>query len=154
MTKADILRSYGLKPNHTLRWKNPIEKGIYWYFFSLFIRERDVSKYGTCISCDRPITVETSDCGHFIPAKKCGRDLLFDERNNNAECSQCNAWNELHLFGYAKNLDKRYGPGTAESLLQRYEQYKNGPVLKDWKGSVYAEKIKMLRNTQQEVEVI
>lgn len=149
-TFADKLRSYGLpewkvqQGRHGLRWLYPFEKGVYWFFFSLFIRNRDVDKYGTCISCGREITVDTSDCGHFIPAGQCGRDLLFDERNNNAECPRCNAWDELHLVGYAKGLDNRYGPGTADSLLQRFHEYKNGPVVKDFKAAEYREKIKQI----------
>jgi len=150
-TQKSILRLWGLPEKvqaSNLRWKHPIEKGIYWWFFSRFIRERDVKKYGTCISCNRPITVDTSDCGHFIPAASCGRDLLFDEINNNAECSHCNAWDELHLIGYAKGLDKRYGQGTAERLLQRYYDYKYGPTVKDWKKADYEEKIRLICGTK------
>lgn len=145
------LRDYGLPENiarygaKILRYKNPIEKGVYWYFFSLFIRRRDVEKYGTCISCGKPITIETSDAGHFMPADSCGRDLLFDERNVNAECSHCNAWDDAHLLGYAENLDKRYGVGTSYALRERRDQYKNGPPLKDWKKEEYVEKILSLR---------
>lgn len=128
-TKVSILRSYGLSGTERMRYKNPLEKGIYWFFFSKRVRERDVSQFGTCISCDRPITVDTSDCGHFIPASECGRDLLFDPRNNNAECSRCNAWDELHLFGYARGLDRRYGEGTADSLLKRHRELKFLPPL-------------------------
>lgn len=150
-TKTDILRSFGfvspviLKSGFNyFRYKNPIEKGIFWYYFSLHIRKRDVEKYGTCISCGRPITVETCDAGHFMPAGDCGRDLLFDERNVNAECSRCNAWDSTHLLGYAEGLDKRYGEGTARTLRQRREEYRSGPPVKDWKADEYAEKIRGL----------
>lgn len=147
-SKADFLRRWGLPyPKFlwsNLRYKNPPEKGVYWYFFSLYIRARDVKTWGTCISCNRPITIATSQAGHFMPAKGCGRDLLFDELNVNAECDRCNAWDETHLLGYAENLDKRYGEGTALSLRKRKEEYEKGPPVKDWTKEQYAEKIKDL----------
>lgn len=140
-SKADFIRRWGLPypkfQYHHLRYKNPPEKGVYWYYFSLFIRQRDCEQWGTCISCGRPITVETCDAGHFMPADDCGRDLLFDPRNVNAECSFCNAWDRTHLLGYAETLDRRYGPGTAARLRQRREEYKHGEPLKDWKKDQY-----------------
>lgn len=142
-TKISVLRSWGILRPIWLRYKNPIEKGIYWYYFSKFIRARDIATFGTCISCGRSITMETSDCGHFIPAGECGPDLLFDPRNNNAECSHCNAWDGLHLFGYAKNLDLRYGVGTAEELLRRHRAHKTTkPAPKDFPRKEYEALIK------------
>lgn len=148
-SKTDILRSWGIT-NHSgfdwLRYKNPPEKGIYWYHFSRYVRERDVEKWGVCISCGRQITLDTCDAGHFMPAKDCGRDLLFDFKNVNAECSRCNAWDETHLLGYSEGLDKRYGTGTAATLRQRRDDYLQGPPVKDWKADEYAEKIRTLPN--------
>lgn len=137
-SKISILRSWSLLGTEWMRYKNPIEKGIYWTLFSRAVRQRDVAKYGTCISCDRPITVDTCDCGHFIPAEDCGPALLLDPRNNNAECSRCNAWDRLHLFGYAKNLDVRYGAGTAEELFRRHREHKaTKPAPKDFTRKEY-----------------
>lgn len=149
-SKADFLRSWGLPyPSfqfHHLRYKSPPEKGVFWYYFSRMIRERDIEKYGTCISCGRAITMDNSDAGHFMPAADCGRDLLFDERNVNAECSQCNAWDGTHLLGYADGLDKRYGPGTAAELRERRTRYKLGRdgVVKDWNRETYSDKIRAI----------
>ena len=152
-TKASIFRRWFIPEsvikgggwNKVFRYQNPIEKGIYWWHFSREVRKRDVAKWGTCISCGRPITIETSQAGHFMPAEDCGRDLLFDERNVNAECSRCNAWDETHLLGYAENLDKRYGVGTAFSLRKRRQEYKDklkrGEVVKDWKREEYEQKL-------------
>lgn len=156
-SKADFLREWAItdpkriKSGFTwLRYKQPPEKGIYWYWFSLHIRQRDVEAYGTCISCGKPITIDTCDAGHFIPASSCGRDLLFDEYNVNAECARCNAWDEGHLFGYEQGLIKRYGEGIPKMLKKKYFAYKNNtnPV-KDWKKDVYATKIKLLPSYQQ-----
>lgn len=133
-----------------LRYQNPIEKGIYWYWFSLDVRQRDVENFGVCISCGKPITVDTAQAGHFIAASVGGRDLLFDPRNVNAECGRCNAFDEGHLLGYERRLDERYGPGTAQELKDRYWQYKESKIpLKDWKGSEYADMIRALKSYQQ-----
>jgi hypothetical protein len=157
-TAADFLRSWGIHDPiiikaglKYLRYRNPPEKGVYWYYFSKYVRERDVEEYGTCISCGKPIAVDTCDAGHFIAASVGGRDLLFDFTNVNAECSRCNAWDEGHLFGYEKGLDERYGEGTAERLKQQYFAYKNGGSLKDFKASEYAEKIKQLPTYQHAI---
>lgn len=152
-SKADFLREWGLPyPSfryHHLRYTQPPEKGVYWYYFSLYIRSRDVEKYGTCISCGRSITMENSQAGHFMPARDCGRDLLFDERNVNAECEGCNAFDETHLLGYAEGLDERYGAGTADELRAARTLYLNqtkvhGVLVKDWKRDEYAEKIRAI----------
>lgn len=140
-SKAEVMRSYGMPEKwgtSYLRYTNPIEKGIFWYYFSLYVRERDVKKWGTCISCLRPISVDTSEAGHFMPAASCGPELLFDELNVNAECSRCNAWDETHLLSYAEELDRRYGVGTASRLRARRAEYKNSPVpVKDYKQHEY-----------------
>ncbi len=147
MNKAQFLRDWGLPEKfqwRSLRYKNPPEKGVYWYYFSLWVRQRDVERYGTCISCGKVIEVETCDAGHFIPASSCGRDLLFDPVNVNAECKRCNAFDSGHLFGYEEGLNHRYGSHTPDVLKRKYKMYKEGPVVKDWKKSEYAEKIKEL----------
>lgn len=152
-SKADVYRQYNLPEKlirsgglkSLLRYANPIEKGVYWYWFSRQIRQRDVSKYGTCISCGRELTFETAQAGHFIPAVKCDRELLFDFQNVNAECAGCNAFDEFHLVPYARNLDKRWGAGTADSLEARKKaREENKEVIRDWKGDVYARLIREL----------
>lgn len=151
---ADFRRRWGLpaffsSPKH-LRYRQPLEKGAYWYWFSLYIRQRDVQKYGTCISCKKPITVETAQAGHFMPAVNCGRDLLFDERNVNAECAACNGFDETHLLGYAEGLDARYGAGTASELRKRRDECRALPKPpKDHNSEVYSQKIEAIKLSTQ-----
>lgn len=155
-TIKDLLLSYNLPPNYSksiLRYKNPIEKGVYWYHFSLAVRHRDVARWGKCISCGRAITVENSQGGHFMPAVGCGRDLLFHPLNVNAECERCNAFDETHLLGYAENLDKRYGPGTSMALRKAKEAYSNGHPVKDWNRATYIKMVEeIIRNPQGVVD--
>ena len=156
-SKVEFLRKWGItEPTllragfSWLRYKNPPEKGIYWYYFSRWVRQRDVDIWGTCISCGKPITFDTCDAGHFMPAASCGRDLLFDPKNVNAECSRCNAFDETHLLGYAEGLDIRYGVGTADRLRQQRNQYlETRTTVRDWKADVYADKIRELPTYQQ-----
>lgn len=155
-SKKDFLKSWGIDNPHMriglLRYKNPPEKGVYWYLFSLFVRQRDVEKWGTCISCGRSITMESCDAGHFMPAGSCGRDLLFDPLNVNAECSQCNAWDDTHLLGYAEGLDKRYGQGTALALRKRRQEYKDSKIpTKDFSAKEYELLIKSLPSYKSSV---
>jgi len=153
-SKADFLRRWGLPyPAFSwsnLRYKHPPEKGVYWYHFSVFVRMRDIKLWGTCISCGRSITFDTCQAGHFMPAKDCGRDLLFDPLNVNAECAYCNAFDSTHLLKYAENLDIRYGAGTALSLRKRREDYKNGLPVKDWKKDDYEHLIEITRESTQQ----
>ena len=45
-----------------MNYKNKLDR-----IFSIFIRKRDTKEgYGFCISCGKPITFETCDCGHYI----------------------------------------------------------------------------------------
>lgn len=144
-TKKDKLRKWGLPERFQwqhLRYKSPYQKGVLWFFFSLFIRTRDVEKYGVCISCGKKISIDTCDAGHFAPASYCGRDLLFDETNVNAECKRCNAFDSMHLIGYARGLDSRYGTGTADRL---YLAAKTRPIQRDWTAKEYEERIYLIK---------
>ncbi len=147
-TKVDVMRAWGMPKelgSNMLRYQTPVEKGILWYFFSLFVRNRDVLKYGRCISCGREITVETSQAGHFMPADGSGHKLLFDERNVNAECRPCNGFDGTHLLGYAEGLDERYGEGTAVELRALRNVYKASAIpMKDLNRVQYVEKLKEL----------
>lgn len=158
-SKADFLRGWGLPyPSfqyHHLRYKSPPEKGVYWYYFSLFVRRRDIEQWGVCISCRDPITMDNSNAGHFMPASDCGRDLLFDILNVNAECERCNAWDDTHLLGYAEELDRRYGAGTAKQLRKRRDDYKKHPSpIKDWKADEYAQMIARIPSYPQHDAVL
>lgn len=125
-TVSDLFRSYGLPEpmvksgKWALRYKQPLEKGIAWYWFSMFIRKRDELNWHACISCGKPKKANEMDAGHFAPASNCGNDLLMDETNVNGECGKCNAWDDGHLIRYEINLDKRHGEGTAAALKDRY----------------------------------
>jgi hypothetical protein len=80
-----------------------------WKIFSQYIRNRDRN---ICISCGQM----GNHAGHFA-SKGSGHRLLFDERNVNCQCAKCNTFLHGNLWEYGKALDRKYGPGTADSLL-------------------------------------
>ena len=153
-SKADFLRSWGIESPpfqyQQLRYKNPPEKGVYWYYFSIEMRTQDVEKYGVCISCGKPVVVRGCQAGHFVAAHGCGRDLLFDPMNVNAECAGCNGKDQNHLLGYERTLIERYGEEAVQDLKQRFFEYKESTVpVKDWSRKEYIEKIKALKSYQE-----
>jgi hypothetical protein len=59
-----------------------------WTLFSEFIRRRDFIRYGTCISCGKPVSDWlVFDAGHFISAGGGGFALLFEERKSTVSAS-------------------------------------------------------------------
>ena len=130
-------------------------KGTLWRVFSEHTRKRDYYTFGTCITCAEKISnwnVKV-DAGHFMNAGNSGFALLFDERNVNAECKSCNGFNRNHQLLYAQNLNKRYGEGTADSLVERYKDYHfKGVITKEWTAEEYKERIKYYKTKIKEFD--
>lgn len=148
-TTAQVLRDYGLpesvvkRGRKGLRYSSPLERGVLWYWFSLFIRQRD--KHLPCISCGKH--KEDMQGGHFIPAGSMSWDgMVFNEKNVSAECSNCNLRDKRKL-GYGIELDKRFGAGTKEKLERDYEQYKTSRGdYKNWDKDTLKQKIEHYRS--------
>ncbi len=83
--------------------------------FSKYIRRRDCGfSYGRCISCGSIITYSSSDAGHYINRKH--MSLRFDEVNVNAQCRQCNRFDEGNVQGYRRGLIEKYGEKATDML--------------------------------------
>ena len=84
--------------------------------FSQYIRLRDVRPDGTftCISCNRVLPYDQSDCGHYINRKH--MSTRFSERNCNAQCRSCNRFDEGNMQGYRRGLIAKYGEPTVIML--------------------------------------
>jgi hypothetical protein len=94
-------------------------------YFSKYIRQRDVDHtgYGECITCGRSYHWKDAQAGHFVSRKT--NKLRFDERNVNLQCVGCNMFKSGEQWVYGKELDKKYGDGTADELMsKRHETYK------------------------------
>ncbi len=88
--------------------------------FQKYCRYRDSNSQGlcSCITCGR-LTVwnKNTDGGHYRPAFF--NNTCFDERNCNSQCKTCNRarmQTAETIDSYTRNIDKKWGLGTAEDL--------------------------------------
>ena len=116
--------------------KNSLDK-----VFSQFIRLRDTPNgIGSCISCGKPITYSTCDCGHYVNRKH--MSLRFDEYNCNAQCRSCNRFDEGNIQGYRKGLLAKIGEKKTEMLeikkhnVSNYGLFELEFLIKDYRRKV------------------
>jgi hypothetical protein len=88
--------------------------------FSLYIRHRDGERradgwWSLCITCRKWKPLKSMQAGHFRSRRY--YSTRWDEENVNAQCDVCNRWNHGEQYIYAKELDLKYGEGTADKLL-------------------------------------
>ena len=123
-------------------------KGKLWEVFSLYIRLRDLKKWGCCITCGKKVSnISQLQAGHFAPAGNCGFALLFSEDNVHGECAYDNAFNSGHLIQYKTNLEKRYGKRFVKELEEKYNDSRyRGKTMREWTKKEYAEKIEYYKN--------
>ena len=139
-TKADFLRSWGIFPGTWMRYSGI--KGVYWFWFSRTIRERDYKAHqGLCMTCNTYVEKGDDQAGHLFPAKGCGFTLLFHPLNVHLQHSKCNNPRFTPSAGIfnALNINKRYGPGTVEKLAEL-----KGIKAKEWSKARYEEEIRKL----------
>lgn len=144
-----LLEEYGIKISY---WRYKGRKGIYWHLLSKYVRLRDFKAYGTCISCGKKFKEwREAQGGHYAPAKDCGFELLFDERNVHAECSSCNNpfISPGKLIKYRANLVDRYGEDYVKEVDSLYSQKLKGKG-KEWTQKEYDAKIKELMGKLKE----
>lgn len=94
--------------------------------FSQYIRLRDMLPGTTlfrCISCGKVYPISNADCGHYINRKH--MSTRFSEVNCNAQCRQCNRFDEGNMSGYRLGLIGKYGEQRVAFLeAQKYETRK------------------------------
>jgi hypothetical protein len=118
-----------------------------WKEFSLFIRLRDsdADGFGNCITCKKKVHYKESHAGHFISRRH--KATKFDEKNVHLQCVSCNTYNAGRQYEYSIELDRRYGEGTAEELLQKSNELKKFTKSEiDELTKEYKEKVKQLKN--------
>lgn len=81
-------------------------------YFSKYIRLRDKDK--PCITCGK---YGDKDCGHFISRRF--EATRFDEKNVHGQCIKCNRFEYGNQYEHGKAIDRLYGEGSADFLLQR-----------------------------------
>ena len=85
--------------------------------FSIFIRLRDIDADGFsyCVTCGKPMTLKTSQCGHFISRRHFS--TRWEEKNCAAQCVGCNMFAQGKQYEFGLAIDMRFGVGTAQKLL-------------------------------------
>ncbi len=144
MTKKELWAQYGLNRPPKPRYEGL--KGVYWNVVSEYVRRRDFSMWGTCVSCGKKMeSWRQMQGGHFIAAGTGGFELLFDMTNIHGECGYCNGFDQNHLIGYEQTLEKRYGKGTASLLKKKYLKSRHGTPQKVWGDKEFDKAIRHLQ---------
>lgn len=88
-----------------------------WKAFSLYVRIRDANNNGycRCITSGRLVHWKDCDAGHFISRRH--KATKFHEQNVHAQSRHDNRFQNGRQMEYAKIIDMKYGPGTADKLL-------------------------------------
>jgi hypothetical protein len=114
-------------------------------YFSKYIRLRDSDSNGLskCITCGTFKSWKEMDCGHFISRRF--ESVRYDEQNAHAQCKKCNRFENGNQFEHGMKLDKKYGEGTAESLLQKSKMIcRRKKSDYEWIAKEYKQKIEQL----------
>ena len=104
--------------------KNPISKlkKEAWRVFSLWIRKRDNFTCFTCGKADRGEVGRFMQAGHFISRKHSA--TMFNEKNVNAQCMNCNLWGYGNMGVYTLKLQAKYGEGIIKELTAESQKIK------------------------------
>jgi hypothetical protein len=99
----------------TKRQKIKSSRADYW--FSRYIRIRDSyeSGYGRCCTCGKAIFWLHADCGHYVTRDR--TNTRFNEQNAHLQCKFCNGVKKGEQGKHGIFIDKKYGQGTAEKLM-------------------------------------
>lgn len=133
-TKVSLFREWGVPDGAYRRYTGL--KGVYWYWFSKSIRDRDYKEWGgLCMTCEDFVEKGQDQCGHVFAAKDCGFELLFHPLNNHLQHAKCNNPRFTPSAGIynAITVEKRYGTGRIAILAD----IKKNSTLKEWKKSEY-----------------
>lgn len=87
--------------------------------FSQYIRRRNANHAGVvaCFTCGKQDEWKRMDAGHFMSRKH--YSTRWDEENVQVQCKKCNIFRAGEQYIFGLQLDKKYGPGKAEELLQK-----------------------------------
>jgi hypothetical protein len=95
--------------------------------FSRYVRYRDGEvRQGVwqapCITCGIWKPVTQMQAGHFV-SRTCNV-LRYEDMNVHAQCQGCNIWHSGEQYEYSRQIDDRYGKGTAQRLHSRRHESK------------------------------
>lgn len=125
---------------------NVLNDAKLWKIFSEYIRLRDANEHGYCICCTSGQYVHWKDCdaGHFISRRHMA--TKYHEKNVHAQGRFQNRFNQGEQYEYGIFIDRKYGNGTAEMLVQKSRMpCKIGQFEIDQMAKYYSEKVKEIR---------
>ena len=126
--------------------------------FSKYIRLRDAIEtpyglYFRCISCGKLKPIAQADCGHYINRRH--MSARYSEINCNAQCRECNRFDEGNLSGYREKLVMKYGEARVQLLEScRYQTAKIGTFELKILIDEYREKVKQLEKEKGKLSAI
>ncbi len=83
--------------------------------FSIYIRTRYAkNNIAQCFTCGKKDDYKRLQCGHFQSRRF--YSTRWNELNCQVQCAGCNVFKYGEQFIFSKNLDIKYGIGTAENL--------------------------------------
>lgn len=88
-------------------------------WFSLYTRIRytDFRGVGKCITCSVTgyFKDKNMNCGHFV--LRGHKATRWHSQNGHLQCVGCNKWKDGNQYEHGKQIDLRYGKGTADHLV-------------------------------------
>ena len=87
--------------------------------FSEYIRRRyaNHAEVVSCFTCGKKGHWKTMDAGHFMSRKF--YSTRWNEENVQVQCKGCNIFRSGEQYMFGLQLDRKYGPGKSEELLQK-----------------------------------
>ena len=83
--------------------------------FSIWVRRKDsVDEEASCFTCGCRRNFKEIHAGHFMSRKYMA--TRWSELNVQPQCIKCNIFDNGQQYLFAKNLDKKFGDGTANEL--------------------------------------
>lgn len=83
--------------------------------FSIYIRRKNSNQeLAECFTCGKQTYWKDLHCGHFQGRRHIS--TRWDDINCQVQCAGCNTFRGGEQFLFGKNLDLKYGKGTAEKL--------------------------------------
>ncbi len=86
--------------------------------FSQYIRRRQaVEDISTCFTCQKQENFKRMQNGHF--QSRTYYATRWNEINCQVQCVACNMFKQGNQYIFGKNLDSKYGDGTAHELYMK-----------------------------------
>lgn len=99
--------------------------------FSKYIRLKDADSLGNvkCYTCGvvKQWQKDGMQAGHFMSRKH--TVTRWDEQNVKPQCYTCNCHYYGRQYEFGLHLNKEYGAGTSEALLQKSRQTKKNTII-------------------------